>query len=83
MLNIICTGAVTDRQFVNTLILGFCKEGEKFITLLAAAIEEGSVLTEFGISSRKVYDTNITPIILGKNKLEKFWLRLTILAKKN
>ena len=62
-------------QSLESLILGFCKVSEKAIALLAAAIEKGSVLREFGISSWEVKDADITPIILGDNSLEKFSLR--------
>ena len=44
------------------------------MALLAAAIEKGSVLTEFGIFFWSVDDADITRIILGKNRLEKLSL---------
>ena len=59
---------------LKTLLLGFCTVREKAMALLAAAIERGSVLTEFDISSWSVDDADITRIILGENRLEKFLL---------
>ena len=58
---------------LKSLILGHCKVGERAMTLLAAAIQQESALSEFAISFREVKDADTTRIILGKNRLEKFW----------
>ena len=62
-------------QSLKSLIIGYCRLSDKAMALLAAAIEKGSVLSEFGISSWRVGDADITPIIFGDNRLEKFSLR--------
>ena len=59
---------------LKTLILGFCTVGKRVMALLAAAMEKGSALTEFGISSWNLNDADITGIILGENNLQKFSL---------
>ena len=69
-------------QSLQSLILGFCKVGEKAMALLAAAIEKGSVLREFGISSWDVNDADITRVILGENNLEKFSLKCYYLGER-